>query len=220
MPSFLAVILDFDGLILETESACYGGWRAVFQDAGADYSISDYQQIIGSEADPCALLEERGRGPIDWPAVQRRRREVEDRLNASLAVQPGVVALLDQARTLGLQLGIASSSPHRWVDRHLAEHGLLERFDAIVCRDDVTRAKPHPDLYLEVVRRLGVTAPRSLAFEDSHNGSRAAKSAGLRCVAVPTAMTNTQDFSHVDAIVPTLAGLDLAAVLGQFAEIH
>jgi HAD superfamily hydrolase (TIGR01509 family) len=219
MSFFQAVILDFDGLILETESACYGGWRAVFQDAGADYSIADYQQIIGSEADPCALWEERCGDPFDWPAVQRRRREVENRLNANLVVQPGVVALLDQARRLGLRLGIASSSPHRWVDRHLAEHGLLDRFDAIVCRDDAARAKPHPDLYLEVVRRLDVIASRTLAFEDSHNGSRAAKSAGLRCVAVPTAMTNTQDFSHVDAVVPTLAGLDLAAVLERFAAI-
>lgn len=219
MSAVQAVILDFDGLILETEGACYGGWCAVFQDFGASYSISDYQQIIGSENDPCSLLEERSGRTIDWPAAHRRRREVEDLLNASLVVQPGVVALLDQARELGLRLGIASSSPHRWVDRHLAEHGLLERFDAVVCRDDATRAKPHPDLYLEVVRRLGVTASRSLAFEDSHHGSRAAKSAGLRCVVVPTAMTNTQDFSHVDAIVPTLAGLDLAAVLGRFADL-
>jgi beta-phosphoglucomutase-like phosphatase (HAD superfamily) len=115
-------------------------------------------------------------------------------------------------------LAIASSSPHRWVDRHLATHGLFERFDTIVCRDDVAQAKPAPDLYLEVLRRFDAPATAAVAFEDSHNGSLAAKRAGLHCVVVPTPMTATQDFSHVDQLVPTLAGFDLRAQLAHFAN--
>ncbi len=219
MPSpFTAVILDFDGLILETESACYGGWRALFQDHGADYALEEYQLILGGEGNPRALFEQRCGRPADWTPLERRRREVEDRLNLALAVQPGVASLLEQARALHLRLGIASSSPHRWVDRHLTSHGLFERFDAVVCRDDVARAKPEPDLYCEAVRRLGATPATTVAFEDSHNGSLAAFRAGVRCVAVPTPMTASQDFAHADVVLPTLAELDLAALLDRLAN--
>jgi putative hydrolase of the HAD superfamily len=217
MTSFRAVVLDFDGLILETESACYGGWRTLFQEHGADYALAEYQQILGSEGDPKALFEQRCGRPADWAVLERRRRDVEDELNTALAVQPGVVALLDQADAIGLRIGVASSSPHRWVDRHLTTHGLFARFHTIVCRDDVARAKPEPDLYVEALRRFDIAAPMAVAFEDSHNGSLAARRAGLRCVAVPTPMTATQDFSHVDLVVPTLAGVDLTALLARLA---
>jgi putative hydrolase of the HAD superfamily len=216
MTQIRAVVLDFDGLILETESACYGGWRALFREHQADYALHEYQQILGSEEDPRALFEQRCGRPADWSALERRRREVENELNATLAVQPGVVALLDQAAALGLRIGIASSSPHRWVDRHLATHELFDRFDTIVCRDDVARAKPAPDLYLEALRRLDVAGAAAVAFEDSHHGSLAAVRAGLRCVVVPTAMTATQDFSHADLSLLTLANLELPELFQRF----
>jgi HAD superfamily hydrolase (TIGR01509 family) len=208
-----ALILDFDGLILETESACYGGWRALFQDHGTDYALEEYQRILGSEEDPRELFEQRCGRPEDWAVLDQRRRVIEDRLNTALAVQPGISALLDQADAMGLALGVASSSPHRWVDRHLATHGLLDRFDTIVCRDDVARAKPEPDLYLEALRRLELAPEQAVAFEDSHNGSLAAKRAGLRCVAVPTTMTATQDFAHADLVLSTLEGIELRVLL-------
>jgi putative hydrolase of the HAD superfamily len=219
MSEVRAVILDFDGLILETESACYGGWRALFQAHGADYALEEYQRILGTEEDPLALFEERCGRPANWNALHLHRREVENRLNATLVPQPGVIALLDQARSLGLRLGVASSSPHRWVDRHLANHGLLERFDTVVCREDVARAKPEPDLYLEALRRFDLTPDRAIAFEDSHNGSLAAKRAGLRCVAVPTPMTATQDFRHVNLVLPTLEDVNLGDIFARLAGL-
>ncbi len=154
---------------------------------------------------------------MDRAEFERRRRELEDRLHEGLAPQPGVEALLRQARGLGLWLAVASSSSRRWVERHLRAHGLLERFDHLVCLEDAPRAKPAPDLYLEAVRRLGGTPRTAVAFEDSHNGALAARRAGLWCVAVPTPMTAGQDLSHADAVVPTLEGLDLGALLARFA---
>lgn len=218
MKPFRAIIFDFDGLILETESSCYTAWRTLFHDHGAEYALEEYQQILGSEGTPHPLFESRCGRPADWSVLERRRRAVEDQLNLALAVQPGVRALLDQARVLGLRTGIASSSLHRWVDRHLTTHGVISHFDTIVCRDDVTRAKPEPDLYLEALRRLEASPGDAVAFEDSYHGSLAAKRAGLWCVVVPTAMTTSQDFSHADHAVPTLDRLDLRALLAQFRD--
>lgn len=215
MTSFRAAILDFDGLILETEGPCFEAWRAVFREHGGDYALADYLRILGTSETARAVFEARCGVPADWSAVDRRRRELEDRLHEGLSLQPGVEALLRQARDLGLGLAVASSSSRRWVERHLRAHGLLDWFDHLVCREDAPRAKPEPDLYLEAARRLGVPPAAAVAFEDSYNGTLAARRAGLRCVAVPTPMTGGQDLSHADAIVPTLDGLDLMALLAR-----
>lgn len=214
-----AVLLDFDGLILETEGCSFASWRVLFQERGAAYALEEYQQIVGTVGTPRELFEARCGAPADWTALETRRRAIEDRLHLELRPQPGVEALLEQARTSGLGIAVASSSTHGWVDRLLEGHGLLHRFDAIVCREDVGgRAKPAPDLYLEALRRLGVAPAAAIAFEDSTTGALAARRAGIRCVAVPTAITRTQDFSHADLIVPSLDGIDLRALLGALLD--
>jgi HAD superfamily hydrolase (TIGR01509 family) len=116
------------------------------------------------------------------------------------------------ARGLGLRLGIASSSRHRWVDGHLERLG-LEGFECVRCRDDVERAKPFPDLYLAVCACLGVEPERAVALEDSANGIAAAKAAGLRCVAVPNPMTVDLDLSAADLRLASLADLSVADLL-------
>ena len=76
-------------------------------------------------------------------------------------------------------------SSRRTTERHLGQAGLLSHFRALATRDDVERGKPHPDLYLEAARRLGVAPGRCLAFEDSNNGLTAAHAAGMMAVMVP-----------------------------------
>lgn len=218
MCSFCAVILDFDGLILETEGAAWVAWRELFQDHGSDYALEDFQRGIGSALTAHALFEERCGRPEDWSLLDQRRREIEARLHTGLVVQPGIESLLGQSRALGLGIGVASSSSHAWVDRLLSVHGLLDRFDAVVCREDAAQAKPAPDLYREALRRLGAEPSAAVAFEDSYNGVLAAHTAGVRCVAVPTPMTATQDFSHADVVVGTLADLDLRALLARLVS--
>ena len=82
----------------------------------------------------------------------------------------------------------------------------------MLTRDDVERTKPAPDLYLSAARRLDVAPARSIAFEDSHNGSLAAKAASMWCVVAPNEITAGQDFSHADVVVTSLAEVDLAAL--------
>lgn len=215
MPTLRAAILDFDGLILDTESHGFASLRDLFHARGAEYALADYHRIVGTHSnvqDLVDLLVARSGRPCTREEFEDDRERREDALNAGLAPLPGVVELLAGARARGWKLAVASSSSHQWVDPKLRDRGLFAAFDTIVCRGDAPRAKPAPDLYLEALRRLGVTAGEAVAFEDSHNGSLAAKRAGLWCVAVPGPITRTQDFSHCDRAVASLAGLDLAAL--------
>ena len=92
---------------------------------------------------------------------------------------PGVVALLGKLKTAGTPLAVVSSSSHFWVDGWLEKLRLMPYFDTVVCRGDAPRIKPAPDLWLEAVRRLGLPANECLAIEDSLNGVKSAKAAGL-----------------------------------------
>jgi beta-phosphoglucomutase-like phosphatase (HAD superfamily) len=88
---------------------------------------------------------------------------------------------------------VATSSSRGSAERHLGEHGLFDRFGAIVAREDVTSHKPHPAPYLEAARRLGVDPAACLALEDSHNGVRAAHAAGMMTVMVPDLLDPTEE---------------------------
>src|SRR5207244_8457090 len=92
---------------------------------------------------------------------------------------PGVEALLVEAQGLGLGRAVASSSSRAWVLGWLARHGIGERFQVVCGRDDVAQVKPAPDLFLLAAERLGIAPAACLVFEDSPNGMRAARAAGV-----------------------------------------
>ena len=120
---------------------------------------------------------------------------------------------MDEARRLGLGLGVASSSDRRWVEGHLERLGLHAHFDVIRCADDVPRVKPDPALYRAVLDAMGVRPEEAVALEDSPNGVLAAKRAGLACVAVPNPLTARLDLSAADLRVASLAELSLPELL-------
>jgi putative hydrolase of the HAD superfamily len=98
---------------------------------------------------------------------------------------------------------------------HLNRFGIGGHFDAIVCREDVKRTKPYPDLYVTALQRLGVQTGEAIAFEDSSNGIHAAKAAGLFCVVVPNLLTADLDLTEADLRLLTLDALPLREVIKQ-----
>jgi len=216
MTGLRAVFFDFDGLILDTEDACYAAWRSLFEKHGVDYPLEEFQEIVGTAGSPRARLEEKLGRALDWARLEPERRELEDALGRHLAIKPGVLRLLHEALEFGCKRAVVSSSPHRWVRGHLDSRGALDLFETFVCREDVERVKPSPDLYEEALRRFGVAPHEAVAFEDSYNGTMAAKAAGLWCVAVPNRITRSMDFSHVDLVVESLEDVTLEALDAQF----
>lgn len=210
-----AVVFDFDGLVLDTEVPVYVLWCAAFEAHGASPpTIDEWSATIGTadELDVHAWLVERADRPVDRAAMDEVRRARRDALLAREDARPGVIAWLAEADDAGLALAIASSSPAEWVAEHLGRLGLRERFACVVTAGGTVRGKPAPDTYLEACARLGVATGNALAVEDSPHGIAAAKAAGLRCVAVPNALTETLDLSAADLRLGSLADCTLAEV--------
>ncbi|HKC19335.1 MAG TPA: HAD family hydrolase [Candidatus Dormibacteraeota bacterium] len=210
-----AIVFDFDGLILDTEEPIYRSWLEVYAAHGEDLPFDRWVLTVGSNDSvfhPQLHLEERLGRALAQDVLERRR---DRRMQLILANQvlPGVVNRLDEARGLGLKLGVASSSSQEWVSGHLARLGILDRFDCLRCRDDVSNVKPEPDLYLAVLDCLGVSGGDAVAVEDSPNGITAAKRAGMACVAIPNSITAKLDFSHADLVLNSLAELTVAELL-------
>jgi len=210
-----AIVFDFDGLILDTEEPIYRSWLEVYRAHGEDLPFERWVQIVGSTTTgfhPQHHLEERLGRPLTKEVLDRR---LDRRTEMILARDPlpGVVDRLDEARGMGLRIGLASSSTQEWVRGHLARLGILDRFDCIRCRDDVAHAKPEPDLFLAALDCLGVSAAEAIAIEDSPNGITAAKRAGMLCVAIPNTITAQLDLSHADIVLKSLADVTMGGLL-------
>jgi len=207
-----ALIFDFDGLIVDTESAIYLAWRELYQAHGHDLPLATYGQCVGSvfgHYDPMLALENLLGSPVDWdthlPMKDARIRAGQQGLDTL----PGVRELLTAARAAGMPCVVASSSHRTHVEGWLERTGIRHHFDFVRSRDDVERAKPFPDLFLSAAEGLGLPPADTLVLEDSANGLRAALAAGAPCVIVPSPVTDGSDFTGAAAILKTLQGVSL-----------
>jgi HAD superfamily hydrolase (TIGR01509 family) len=214
-----AIVFDFDGLVLDTETCVFESWREAYERHGVSLSLDDWCAAIGTDSsayDPLENLKSQVGPGFDAEAMQRRRRATRDDMLMRMDPMPGISACLRAARQRRLGVAVASSSPRAWVSGHLDRIGLRSLFDAISAEEDVHSVKPAPDVYLHAIATLGVEPSAAIAIEDSPNGVAAAKAAGLRCIAVPGPMTRHLLFDQADAVLDTLAGRPLDDVI-EFA---
>ncbi len=202
-----AIVFDFDGLILDTETPELVAWQEIFREYGCELPIDVWADCIGRPSgyfDTCSYLEKLSGRTIDHEATKARRRARSQELMEQEGAMPGVEDYLHQARALGLKTAIASSSSSGWVVGHLKRLGLDSLFDSFTCSEHTSNHKPNPEPYLCALRSLGIPPADAFALEDSPNGVTAAKAAGLFCVAVPNPVTGRLDLSHADLIIPSL----------------
>jgi HAD superfamily hydrolase (TIGR01509 family) len=198
---FKAVLFDFDGVLVDTEWAIYEAWLETFRAESQDLPLELYTRCIGSDFatwSPKTYLEELTGATYDWVAKDEARQVVIRRDLEQAGPMPGVVDLLRKLKVLKVPCAVVSSSSHDWVDGWLAKLELADFFQTTVCRGDVPRIKPAPDLWLEALRRLDVSGSETLAIEDSLNGVKSAKAAGLNVWAIPNRCTAELDFSQAD----------------------
>jgi HAD superfamily hydrolase (TIGR01509 family) len=219
-----ALLFDFDGTIVDSESVDLRAWREVFEAHGQPLPLDRFMLRIGTLGGPDELdeLEAALGRPVDRAAVTAGRRVREQELLGLEPARDGVVAYLDGARKLGLALGVVSSSSWVWVHGNLERLGLADGWACICCADgDRARCKPSPALYLEALGRLGLEPQEAIAFEDSPNGIAAAVAAGIFCAAVPNPVTSRLDLGAADLLLGSLAELSLADLIERVeAAVH
>ncbi len=217
-----ALVFDFDGLIADTESPEAQIWQELYARYGQEFPLDEWvRSVVGATVanlDPVVQLERLTGLPLDRQALHAQAQRTRLEWQAALPPLPGVADYLDSARCLGLRLAVASSSPHSWVDRALRRLGFYDLFDAIICREDAARLKPAPDLFLAALSALHVRADQALAFEDSPNGIRAARAAGMQVVGVPNPITARLGPLPADLTLASLADLSLPGLLGRFGD--
>ena len=215
------MIFDFDGLILDTETPDVHAWESIYAEYGIQFPLESWGQIIGgmgtSNFDAAVHLQGLLDDPLDLDGLKTRQNHISHSLVDQQPVMPGVMDYLREAKRLKLKLAIASSSSHSWVDAHARRLGVFDFFDEVICADDVGpgRTKPYPDLFLLALERLKVRASEAIVFEDSPNGVRAAKSAGIFVVAVPNAVTSLLSIENANLTLRSLEDLPLHELLNK-----
>jgi len=211
-----ALIFDFDGLIVDTETAIYEAWSELYQSQGEWLALEDYVRCVGStfgQFDPMAELERRLGRSLDWPPLLETKDHRVLQGHGPLDALPGVRELLKEAAAAGVPCAVASSSSMSWVRTWLEKLQLWEMFQTVRTRDLVEHAKPAPDLFLSAASELELPPSACLVLEDSRNGLLAAHAAGCPCVIIPSVVTRESDFTDACAVLPTLAGVSLRELL-------
>jgi len=216
-----ALIFDFDGLILDTETPEYLAWQNIYQEHGYELPHDEWGKIIGgyglSNFDAAEHLSLLSQGRLDSVSLRARHRLECDTAIARASILPGVLETIHEAKRLGIKLAIASSSHHAWVDAHVIRLGIFDHFDAVICADDVGvgRTKPNPDLFLSALNQLQVGKDAAVIFEDSPNGVKAANRAGVFVVAIPNPATSLLAIEGADLILKSLSDLSLSKLLDK-----
>ena len=229
-PRVEAVVLDMDGVLIDTEPAWRAAESAVFAGLGIPLSESDLLDSTGQpveelipiwrqrlpDAEPTDTeptdTEPTDTEPTDTEVADRIVDRVIAHVQAEGEPMPGVTAAVALFERHRLRLAIASSSPLRMIDAVCDRLG-LDRIEVRCSAMDEVRGKPAPDVYLTAARRLGVAAAGCLALEDSPNGLASAKAAGMRCVAVPDPLLAADPrYREADLVLESLTGLDEAAL--------
>jgi HAD superfamily hydrolase (TIGR01509 family) len=216
-----AVVFDFDGLILDTETPEFESFKAMYRDHGAELTIDLWGQCIGTDGtafEPYQHLEQCLGKAYDREAARLRRKEHYKKLMDEVQPRPGVLDYLRSAEHLGLKIGLASSSSREWVKGYLEQYGLIDYFECIRTREDVPKVKPDPALYREALSCLGVQPSEAVAFEDSPNGSLAAKRAGMYCVIIPNDVTTLLSFGEHDLHLPSMSHMPLTELIQRITS--
>jgi beta-phosphoglucomutase len=184
-----AVIFDMDGVLVDSGAHHREAWTRLLTELGVTPPAGFWRRTIGRPSvEAVPLLLGKSVAPAEARRLANRKHAHYERLAATgMPAVQGAVAFVDTLRARGVPLAVATSARRSDAVELLGPLGLLDRFEAIVTAEDVTRGKPDPEVYLLAAARLGAPADACLVFEDAVVGVQAARRAGMRVVGVATA---------------------------------
>ncbi len=194
-----AVVFDMDGLLVDTETVVYRAMERASAAIGGQMPFGVFQRMVGlQDADSDLIVIDHFGPGFDLQAWSKSVSEhAHEEMEAGVALKAGVEEILEYLAAANIPCAIATSSGSRAVERSLGRRGLTAHFGAIITRELQSRGKPHPEPFLQAAAALGIAPADCLALEDSHNGVRAASSAGMMTIMVPDMLDPTEEMHRL-----------------------
>ncbi|MES2063995.1 MAG: HAD family phosphatase [Bacteroidota bacterium] len=199
MAKLKAVLFDLDGTLIDSEYFHFECWNEILEESGAQLTYSDWLQNYAGVPLPTNAKNLAAKYAISTPLeiiIERRENLTLERLKTKdVNLMPQAAEILDFLTGKGLTLALVTSSPRQDVDAVFERNGLGRYFKLIITRSDVTHSKPDPESYNLCCEKLGIAKGECLVFEDTINGVKAAKAAGLTCYAIQSNTTEHHKLS-------------------------
>ena len=210
-----AFIFDMDGVIINSEPHHIEVEIATAAKYGAtitEEDLSKYMGMVSTEMWSSVKSEHGLTGELE-EILDHQINEKLSKLKASdLEPIEGIPALMQKLSKANIPMAVASSSPRVYITAVLEKFGIVDYFDSVISGEEVNQGKPAPDIYLETAKVLGVEPKDCVVLEDSHNGVRAAKAAGMTCIGYLAPDAGGQDLSNADLIVSSINDIQLDTI--------
>ena len=188
------VAFDVDGLMIDTESV----WKNAFDKAGDKYGIPNlgdtlFPSLIGKRLeDEQELLDHLLPSDIQNQLINEWRQIGLGSLEREVPVKPGLYEMLDYLEQHHIKMAVATTTRRELTEQRLKKIGVYDRFEYVLCGDEVTKRKPDPEIYLSVLHKMNTKAENAIVLEDSSVGVEAAYRAGIDCIQVPDLIAPTE----------------------------
>lgn len=215
-----AVIMDFDGVIIDTEVVWYEIYKGWFKEHyGYDLSVTEFLICVGSSAKDFFLqMKEQNNIVVDEELFAKNTMNRFIAESDALPIKSGVRNFITEVKSRGLKLALATSSAGKKPIKHLKRLGLLDYFDEIITAEDVERIKPFPDLFLKAVERLNIEPSEAIIVEDSANGLKAGLKADINVIVVPNEVTKHSAFDDCYRIAERLDEVNVGQLIDYYQE--
>ncbi len=199
------VLIDSEPFHKEVEEKLYAG-------LGVSLTHEEQQRFVGMKPKDiwtyvCRNME--GDVDVNELVENEKRAKCDEIVKRTIVCIDGVDVLIKDLKEAGFNLSVASSSPHELIEIITARLGIRTYFDFVVSGEDVENGKPHPDIFLKVAELYGCEPVSCLVVEDSKNGAKAAKAAGMKCLGFQNLNSGNQDLSIADKVVDSFKGLQV-----------
>lgn len=215
-----AIVLDFDGLIIDTEVMIYEIYKEWFKNnLNYNLTIDEHVVCVGANSDALLkFLKDNHNLKINKEKFEKETIDSTLEVIDTLQLKPGVKKLIETAKALNLKIFLATSSKLEKPYKQLNRLGIYDDFDFLVTADDVKQVKPHPDIYLKVIEKSKMKASELLVFEDSANGLIAANKANIKTVVITNKVTEQSEFKDYYKKYKTLEDFDLKEIVKEWND--
>lgn len=199
-----AVIFDMDGVIIDSEPVHYKVNKEIFAELDIEMSRSEYNSYIGtSNSEMWAMIKDRHdlSQDVEYLVGLQQKKNMEHIINGEIVPVDGVLRLFEELNESSIELALGSSSPKNLIDKVIEQLDIKDFFKVVESGENVENGKPDPDLFKKIADDLDILVERIVVIEDSHNGVKAAKKAGMNCVGYVNNNSGDQDLSPADLII-------------------